>query len=91
MGRREGIDRWKLPHLMRDIEITLTEGDGQISVAASTGGEPILELIGTSHRFEPAELLFHTHSCPTPEGTTSRTLPLVVRVTVNTSSREARS
>jgi hypothetical protein len=60
MGRREGIDRWKLPHLMRDIEITFTEGDGLISVAANASGEPILELIGTSHRFEPAELLFHT-------------------------------
>ena len=36
MGRREGIDRWKLPHLMRDIEITFTEGDGLISVAANS-------------------------------------------------------
>ncbi len=60
MGRREGIDRWKLPHLMRDVEVAFTEGDGQISVAASADGEPILELICTSHRFEPAELLFHT-------------------------------
>ena len=60
MGRRQGIDRWKLPHLMRDIEVAFTEGDGQISATASADGEPILELICTSHRFEPAELLFHT-------------------------------
>jgi len=59
-GRREGVDRWKLPHLMRDIDVTLTEADGQISAEASANGEPILELTGTSHRFEPAELLFHT-------------------------------
>jgi len=59
-GRREGVDRWKLPHLMRDIDVTLTEADGQISAKASANGEPILELTGTSHRFEPAELLFHT-------------------------------
>ncbi len=60
MGRREGVDRWKLPHLMRDIEVAFTEGDGRICAAASADGEPILELTGTSHRFEPAELLFHT-------------------------------
>ena len=60
MGRREGIDRWKLPHLTRDVEVAFTEGDGRISAVASADGEPILELIGTSHRFEPAELLFHT-------------------------------
>ena len=62
-GRREGVDRWKLPHLMRDIDVTLTEADGQISAEASANGEPILELTGTSHRFEPAELLFHTFMC----------------------------
>jgi len=62
-GRREGVDRWKLPHLMRDIDVTFTEADGQISAEASADGEPILELTGTSHRFEPAELLFHTFMC----------------------------
>ncbi len=62
-GRREGVDRWKLPHLMRDIDVTLTEADGQISAEASANGEPILQLTGTSHRFEPAELLFHAFMC----------------------------
>ncbi len=62
-GRREGVDRWKLPHLMQDIDVTLTESDGQISAEASANGEPILEMTGTSHRFEPAELLFHTFMC----------------------------
>ncbi len=59
-GRKEGVARWKLPHLKRDIEVAFTEGEGQICAAASAHGEPILELIGTSHRFEPADLLFHT-------------------------------
>ena len=60
IGRREGVDRWKLPHLSRDIEVAFTEGEDRICATASTKGEPILELICTSHRFEPAELLFHT-------------------------------
>jgi hypothetical protein len=59
MGRREGVDRWKLPHLRRDIEVAFTEEEGRICVKASGDGEPILELACTSHEFEPAELLFH--------------------------------
>ena len=45
---------------MRDIDVEFTEGDGEISVAVSTNGESICEMSGTSHKFEPAELLFHT-------------------------------
>ena len=60
VGRREGVARWKLPHLERDVLVTFTEAQGQIRAEASADGAPILELTGTSHRFEPAELLFHT-------------------------------
>ena len=60
LGRQEGIDRWKLPHLMRDVDVQFTEGDGKISVSGSAGGEPILDLTGTSHEFEATELLFHS-------------------------------
>ncbi len=60
VGRREGVARWKLPHLERDVSVTFTEAQGQIRAEASADGAPILELTGTSHRFEPAELLFHT-------------------------------
>ncbi len=59
-GRREGAERWKLPHLKRDVEVAFTEAQDQICAAASADGKPILEVVGTSHRFEPAELLFHT-------------------------------
>lgn len=59
-GRREGVDRWKLPHLERDVEVTFTEAEGHICATTSVDGEPIFQLTGTSHLFEPAELLFHT-------------------------------
>ena len=60
IGRREGIDRWKLPHSMHDVQVTFTEGEGLICAAASADGAPILDLTLTSHHFEPAELLYHT-------------------------------
>ena len=59
-GRKEGIERWRLPHLMLDIDMEFTEGEGEISVAVSAAGYPICEMSGTSHEFEPAELLFHS-------------------------------
>lgn len=59
-GRQQGIDRWKLPHLMEDIEVELTEGDSKISVSVGSGGKPILDLTCTSHNFEATELLFHS-------------------------------
>ncbi len=59
-GRKEGIERWKLPHLMRDIDVEFTESESAMTVAVSADGDPICEMTGTSHDFEPAELLFHS-------------------------------
>jgi hypothetical protein len=58
-GRNQGIERWKLPHLMEDIHGEFQEGDGELHVQMSAGGSPILELTVTAHEFEPTELLFH--------------------------------
>ena len=58
-GRREGVERWKLPHLERNVEITFAEAEGQICATTSADGEPVFALTVTSHVFEPAELLFH--------------------------------
>lgn len=60
IGRQEGIDRWKLPHLMRDIDVSFTEGDGALTAEVSADGEPILDLTVTSHDFEASSILFHS-------------------------------
>lgn len=60
VGRREGLDRWKLPHFMRDIDVAFSEDEGRICARASADGDPIVDLVVTSHSFEPAELLYHT-------------------------------
>tara|TARA_Y100000590_G_scaffold332892_1_gene378530 strand:+ start:9739 stop:10410 length:672 start_codon:yes stop_codon:yes gene_type:complete len=59
-GRKEGIERWRLPHFMRDIDVEFVEGESELSVSVSADGDPICEMSGTSHEFEPAELLFHS-------------------------------
>jgi hypothetical protein len=61
-GRNQGIDRWKLPHLMEDIQgefIESNEGK-ELLVKMSAGGAPIMEMTVTAHEFEESELLFHT-------------------------------
>jgi hypothetical protein len=60
LGRLQGIDRWKLPHLMKDIDVAFTEGEKKMHVRVEEGGEPILELTTTGHTFDPTELLFHS-------------------------------
>lgn len=59
-SRREGIDRWRLPHLMQDIEVTFEEGEERIDISVRAGGDPILEMTATSYKFEATEMLFHT-------------------------------
>ncbi|MEE8147925.1 MAG: hypothetical protein V3T24_09995, partial [Longimicrobiales bacterium] len=59
-SRREGIDRWRLPHFMQDIEVTFEEGDERIDISVGAGGDPILEMTATSYKFEATEMLFHT-------------------------------
>ena len=43
-ARRHGIEVWHLPHYPNDLEVSFERGDGQITVAASDGGNPILTL-----------------------------------------------
>ncbi|MEO2158430.1 MAG: hypothetical protein ABGX31_03740 [bacterium] len=60
MGRSQGIERWKLPHLMRDIDIAFAEGDREMDLRVEDRGAPVLELTTTKHTFDPTELLFHS-------------------------------
>lgn len=60
LGRTQGIERWKLPHLMKDIDITFAESAQELALRVEEGGAPVLELTTTKHTFDPAELLFHS-------------------------------
>ena len=60
LGRSQGIERWKLPHLMNDISVTFSGDNQEVCLNVQEGDSPILELTVTAHTFEPAELLFQS-------------------------------
>ena len=64
-GRKQGIERWKLPHFMENIRGEFQESDDgkELLVKMSGSGSPILDMTVTAHDFEESELLFHSFMC----------------------------
>jgi hypothetical protein len=58
-ARDHGIERWHLPHYMRDVEVQFTESDTELIVNARDEGKPMLDLTITNFRSEPDQLLFN--------------------------------
>ena len=48
-SRRHAIERYHLPHLMRDIEMEYARSDGRVEIAVSEGGRPAVEMTVTEH------------------------------------------
>jgi hypothetical protein len=59
-SRQHAIERWHLPHYMKDLEIDFDEGDGEMNVSVRDGGAPVLELTVTDFDFEPTR---NVYSC----------------------------
>lgn len=58
-SRNHAIERWKLPHYMKNVDFDFAEGDGRMKVTVSDDGAPILELTVTEHDFSPAMNPYH--------------------------------
>ena len=58
-ARLHAIERWHLPHYMRDLEITLTEGDDQMEVNVRDGSDPVLDFMVTRHEYVPSKNLYN--------------------------------
>ena len=58
-ARLHAIERWHLPHYMKDLEIAFTQTDGQMEVNVRDEGAPVLDLVVTDHDFEPITNLYH--------------------------------
>lgn len=64
-AREHAIERWKLPHYMKDVQLAFDESPGRIKVTVSDEGAPVLELTVTEHEFGDANFPYH---CFTADG-----------------------
>jgi hypothetical protein len=54
-SREHAIERWHLPHYMKDISIAWQRGDGHITINATERGEPIVDMTVTEHEWSEVE------------------------------------
>jgi hypothetical protein len=50
-ARQHAIERWRLPHYMKDVVIDFARDDGQVTVTVTDDGAPVLELVVTEFDF----------------------------------------
>lgn len=53
-SRDHAIERWRLPHYMKDVDIGFERDNGLVTVTVGEDGAPILELVVTEFDFAPA-------------------------------------
>ncbi|MDE2975399.1 MAG: acetoacetate decarboxylase family protein [Gemmatimonadota bacterium] len=59
-SREHAIERWHLPHYMKDLDITLTPLDGRMRVEVREGDRPVLEMEVSDHRKEAVDHLYQS-------------------------------
>jgi hypothetical protein len=58
-SRLHAIERWHLPHYMKDLDFTFEEGGGRMKVTVRDEGAPVVELTVTEHDFVPQMNPYH--------------------------------
>jgi len=58
-ARLHAIERWHLPHLMKDVTMDFTEGDGAMEVNVRDADGPILDLLVTQHDYHPSKNMYN--------------------------------
>jgi hypothetical protein len=58
-ARLHAIERWHLPHFMKDLEFSFETLDGQILARVMDQGTPVLDLTVSEHAFQPTTRLYH--------------------------------
>jgi hypothetical protein len=58
-ARRHAIERWHLPHYMKDLEFSFDSRDGRMRTRVMDEGTPVLDLTIGEHAFEPVTRLYH--------------------------------
>lgn len=65
-SREHAIDRWHLPHYMKDLDIAFGGEEREMTVEVRDGGDPVLDLTVTDFDFEPVN---NVYSCFTVNDT----------------------
>jgi len=58
-SRLHAIERWHLPHYMKDLDIGFTPSGGKMEVRVRDEDRPVLDLTVTDYAFEPAKNLYN--------------------------------
>ncbi len=58
-SRQHAIEKWHLPHIMRDLQVEAKQSDGKMQVSVTDQGEPVLELTITEFEPAPAKNLYN--------------------------------
>jgi hypothetical protein len=58
-ARNHAIERWHLPHYMKDLQFSFEEADGEMRVSVFDEGAPVLELKVSEHSFKPVTNPYH--------------------------------
>jgi hypothetical protein len=66
-SREHAIERWSLPHYMKDLDFSFEESDGKMKVGVLDDGAPVLELTVSEHSFVPADFPYHCFMTDGPE------------------------
>ncbi len=58
-ARDHAIERWHLPHYMKDLDFSFQAADGKMRVGVFDEGAPVLELTVSEHAFEAVDYPYH--------------------------------
>lgn len=61
-SRDHAIERWHLPHYMKDLDIALETSDGALSAVVRDDGQLVMELTVTEHSYAPEHNLYNSFS-----------------------------
>ena len=59
-SRDHAIERWHLPHYMKDLDISLKPSDGRMRVEVREGDQPILDFEIADHRSDSVDHLYQS-------------------------------
>ncbi len=59
-SREHAIERWHLPHYMKDIQMLFEPRDGGVEVHVRDGDDPVMEMLVTDYEFAPVRHLYNS-------------------------------